>query len=137
MRREITPAQIEQITAIYEAFAEGEHSKIFSTRDFGYCMIAVERPLRLNFQASVERIARVSEQNGSLKRTGAEVCRRQRRGGGQGPTARERRSDQGRDDHGRQHVLAAHAWAWTIATACDGCDRPRRGDGVHRGVQRQ
>jgi type I restriction enzyme M protein len=61
-RREITPAQIEQITAIYEAFAEGEHSKVFATRDFGYRKITVERPLRLNFEANAERIARLTEE---------------------------------------------------------------------------
>lgn len=34
-------------------------SKIFDNEDFGYQMITVERPLRLNFQASEERIARL------------------------------------------------------------------------------
>jgi type I restriction enzyme M protein len=36
-------------------------SKIFDTRDFGYLRITVERPLRLNFLASPERLARVTE----------------------------------------------------------------------------
>ena len=34
---------------------QGEQSKIFDNEDFGYRRIAVERPLRLNFQASPER----------------------------------------------------------------------------------
>lgn len=34
-------------------------SKIFDNQDFGYSKITVERPLRLNFQASSERIARL------------------------------------------------------------------------------
>lgn len=34
-------------------------SKIFDNADFGYSKITVERPLRLNFQASAERIARL------------------------------------------------------------------------------
>jgi type I restriction enzyme M protein len=34
-------------------------SKIFDNQDFGYSKITVERPLRLNFQASAERIARL------------------------------------------------------------------------------
>ena len=38
-------------------------SKIFDNRDFGFIKLVVERPLRLNFQASPERIARLSEQN--------------------------------------------------------------------------
>lgn len=38
-------------------------SKVFDNREFGYLKIAVERPLRLNFQASSERIARLDEQS--------------------------------------------------------------------------
>lgn len=38
-------------------------SKVFDNRDFGYLKITVERPLRLNFQASFERIARLDEQS--------------------------------------------------------------------------
>ena len=37
-------------------------SRIFVTSDFGFRKITVERPLRLNFQASPERIARVKEE---------------------------------------------------------------------------
>lgn len=36
-------------------------SKLFDNRDFGYLRLTVERPLRLNFQASPERLARVRE----------------------------------------------------------------------------
>ena len=36
-------------------------SKIFDTADFGYREIRVERPLRLNFRASEDRIERLSE----------------------------------------------------------------------------
>ncbi len=39
-------------------------SKIFENEDFGYHKITVERPLRLNFQASVERISRLEEESG-------------------------------------------------------------------------
>jgi type I restriction enzyme M protein len=39
-------------------------SKIFDNEDFGYYKITVERPLRLNFQATTERIARVEEESG-------------------------------------------------------------------------
>lgn len=38
-------------------------SKVFNNRDFGYLKITVERPLRLNFQASSERIAHLDEQS--------------------------------------------------------------------------
>jgi len=37
-------------------------SKIFDNHEFGYLKITVERPLRLNFQASPQRIARLDEQ---------------------------------------------------------------------------
>jgi type I restriction enzyme M protein len=39
-------------------------SKIFDNEDFGYHKITVERPLRLNFQASDERIARLDDESG-------------------------------------------------------------------------
>jgi len=39
-------------------------SKIFPTTHFGYRKITVERPLRLNFVASPERIARLEEERG-------------------------------------------------------------------------
>jgi type I restriction enzyme M protein len=58
-RREIPPEKAAEILAIHRAFAEGEHSKIFPTTHFGYRKITVERPLRLNFQASPERVARL------------------------------------------------------------------------------
>lgn len=61
-RREILLQQIEQITSLFTAYKEGEYCKIFNTTDFGYRKITVERPLRLNFQASPERIERLREQ---------------------------------------------------------------------------
>jgi type I restriction enzyme M protein len=74
--------QIESVTAIYGNFRHNETmplsrirklencesdkevtvSKILDNADFGYNKITVERPLRLNFQASNERIARIDEQ---------------------------------------------------------------------------
>jgi type I restriction enzyme M protein len=55
-RNEISGRQIDEITGIYGDFIEGEFSRIFDNEDFGYNRITVERPLRLNFQASKERI---------------------------------------------------------------------------------
>ncbi len=37
-------------------------SKVFDNEDFGFHKITVERPLRLNFQASEERIARIEDE---------------------------------------------------------------------------
>ena len=70
------PDQIGEITRIYGAFKDGETrtintngkqktvvvSKIFDNADFGYHKIAVERPLRLNFQATPERTERIEEE---------------------------------------------------------------------------
>ena len=44
-------------------FKEGEYVKIFPTTHFGFRKITVERPLRLNFQATSERIARIEEES--------------------------------------------------------------------------
>jgi len=56
-RREITDAQIAAITMLFMDFAETEQSKIFATVDFGYRKITVERPLRMSFRVTPERIA--------------------------------------------------------------------------------
>ncbi len=61
-RREISADQIQQITDLFTDFKEAAYCKIFQTSDFGYRKITVERPLRLNFEASSERIARLQEQ---------------------------------------------------------------------------
>ena len=81
-RNELSDEHIKEIVRLY---AEHEHdaqsevlpqdnksvgkpeqrtcSKVFDNREFGYLKITVERPLRLNFQASAERIARLGEQS--------------------------------------------------------------------------
>lgn len=56
-RNEISEDQIAKITEIYGDFKEDEYCKIFDNGDFGYWRVTVERPLRLNFQASEDRIA--------------------------------------------------------------------------------
>ncbi len=56
-RNEISDKQIDEITGIYGDFIEGEFCKIFDNEDFGFNRIIVERPLRLNYQTSEERIA--------------------------------------------------------------------------------
>ena len=73
------PDQIREITRIYGNFQDGEFarskeedpvtkkavqrdrvvSRVFENEDFGFRQIVVERPLRLNFQASPERIERL------------------------------------------------------------------------------
>lgn len=96
---EITPDQIAEITRIYGEFqhnatrpmeVDGKKvlnsdgtpkqvivSKVFDNEDFGYWRITVERPLRLNFWASQERLARLEMESAfvnlaaSKKRGGA------------------------------------------------------------------
>jgi type I restriction enzyme M protein len=78
------PNQIADVTKIFGAFKNGETrtfieedavtkrrvkrvrvvSKVFDNTDFGFNKITVERPLRLNFQATPERIARLDAESG-------------------------------------------------------------------------
>lgn len=61
-RREITEDQIKQIYQIFEQFTETGQSKIFDSQTFGFRKITIERPLRLDFHTSPERMARLREQ---------------------------------------------------------------------------
>lgn len=72
-RNEISPQQIDEITRIFGDFKDGDIrdvvidgqpktvvvSKVFDNDDFGYRRITVERPLRLNFGVTPERLDRV------------------------------------------------------------------------------
>ena len=58
-RHEITDEQIQEITRLFSAFEESEHVKIFDTTAFGYRKITIERPLRLNFAVTPERMERL------------------------------------------------------------------------------
>lgn len=58
-RKELSPQNIEDIATLYDEFAESKRSKIFHTEDFFYRTITVERPLKLNFAYTAERIERV------------------------------------------------------------------------------
>jgi type I restriction enzyme M protein len=53
------PNQIAAIVQAHGAFASGPHSKIFDNQDFGYRRITVERPLRLSFALTPERLAKI------------------------------------------------------------------------------
>jgi type I restriction enzyme M protein len=77
-RREILLDRAQDILKILADFRDGDTrkfakdgkteeivvSKVFPTTHFGYRKITVERPLRLNFQASADRIARVEDEKG-------------------------------------------------------------------------
>jgi len=75
-RDEGEPDQIGDITRLHGNFQDGEArtvktngeektlvvSKVFDNADFGFSKITVERPLRLQFQATADRIARPEEE---------------------------------------------------------------------------
>jgi type I restriction enzyme M protein len=77
-RRGIPFDQAQEIVKILAAFTDGETrrtktdgkeeeavvSRIFPTMQFGFRKITVERPLRLNFAANPERIARLESERG-------------------------------------------------------------------------
>lgn len=71
-----TPDQIRELTTIYGNFVHNQKrrftleghekelvvSKVFDNEDFGYRKITIERPLRLNFTATSERLARLEQE---------------------------------------------------------------------------
>lgn len=75
-RNEVTEEQIRQLTRIYGNYRDGETaqvkideqvetrvvSRIFHNHEFGYLKVTVERPLKMNFEASAARIARLDDQ---------------------------------------------------------------------------
>jgi len=65
-RNEISDEHIARITKIYGEFKKNEYCKIFPNEYFGYTRVTVERPLRLNFQTSKKRIARLDQQPGFI-----------------------------------------------------------------------
>ena len=97
-RREIDPDAAADIRRLLDGFADGEMrpspedgeeapvSRVFWSTEFGFRRITVERPLRLNFQASQARIARLEEQ-----RAFANLTKSRKRG-----AARERANREGR-----------------------------------------
>ena len=75
-RNEIAEEQIRHLTRVYGNCQDGETaevridgdtetrviSRIFENREFGFLKVTVERPLRMNFEVTPERIARLDEQ---------------------------------------------------------------------------
>lgn len=62
-RNELGKDHIATLAKTYGEFLTGDIAKVFDNEDFGYRRITVERPLRLNFQASPERIERLYEES--------------------------------------------------------------------------
>ena len=75
-RNEIAEEQIRRLTRVYGNYQDGETaevptdgeietrviSRIFENREFGFLRVTVERPLRMNFEATPERIERLDDQ---------------------------------------------------------------------------
>ena len=75
-RNEITEGQIRHLTRVYGNYQDGDKaevlidgkpesrviSRIFENREFGFLKVTVERPLRMNFEATPERIAKLDDQ---------------------------------------------------------------------------
>lgn len=71
-RREIPENARKEIVTLYSEMLNGdsdwsEYSKIFNTTDFGYREIRVERPLKLNFQVSAERLELIKQEKTFIK----------------------------------------------------------------------
>jgi type I restriction enzyme M protein len=66
-RQLVSEADQDEIVRLYGEFQETGKSKIFPNDAFGYRRITAERPLRLNFQTSEERIARITEEKAIQK----------------------------------------------------------------------
>jgi len=107
-RREIPLERAQDILKILAGFKDGDTrlvakdgkqeeivvSKIFPTTHFGFRKITVERPLRVNFQATPERIARLEDEKGfqalaQSKRKGAAGAKEQAEGRAQQEAVRK------------------------------------------------
>lgn len=76
-RNEITEDQIRELTRLYGERRDGATaevringdtetrvvSRIFENREFGFLKVTLERPLKMNFEATPERIARLDDQS--------------------------------------------------------------------------
>ena len=126
-RNELSPEQIDDLTRIHGAFEDGETreltdedpvthqprtrprvvSRVFANEDFGYRKVTVERPLRLNFAATPERIGRIEDE-----RSFQNLARSRKRAG----PARDAEVAQGK---ARQEELRDLLNAFAIATGGD------------------
>ena len=66
-RKYLTEENINDLVRLYGAMEETKNSKVFLNEAFGYRRITIERPLRFNFQASEERVARLDDEKALQK----------------------------------------------------------------------
>ncbi len=105
-RNEIAEEQIRQLTRIQGNYQDGETaeikingetehrvvSRIFENREFGFLKVTVERHLRMNFEATPERIAKLDEQAAF-----ANLAKPKKR---KDATAAQRENEEGREKQG-------------------------------------
>ncbi|MGF3054184.1 type I restriction-modification system subunit M [Microbacterium sp. YY-03] len=72
-RNELSEKDIETIVGLYAGLEESANSKIFRNEDFLYRTITVERPLKLNWQATPERVDAVFATKAVQKLTEADA----------------------------------------------------------------
>ncbi|MCY4584533.1 MAG: class I SAM-dependent DNA methyltransferase [Bryobacterales bacterium] len=109
-RKEIPEEQIRRLTRVYGNHRDGETaevridgetetrviSRIFENREFGFLKVTVERPLRMNFEATPERIAKLDEQTAFIN-----LAKSKKR---KDAVAAEREIEEGRK---KQHTIRA------------------------------
>ena len=141
-RREIPLDRAQDILKILADFSDGDTrtvtkdgkeeevvvSRIFPTTHFGFRKITVERPLRLNFQASPERIARLEEEKGfqalaQSKKKGAAGAKEQAEGRALQEAIRDARARAART---RSSRTATSSSALLDAAAAEGRPEARR-----------
>jgi type I restriction enzyme M protein len=67
-RRQMNEEHLARVMAIYNAFeSDTPVSKVYPNEFFGYRKVTVDRPLKLNFQASDERVTRLSDEKAFAK----------------------------------------------------------------------
>ncbi|MCC7185899.1 MAG: SAM-dependent DNA methyltransferase [Acidobacteria bacterium] len=81
-RREIPFDRQQQILGLVAGLQDGEFSRVYPTTRFGFRKITVERPLRLNFQVSPERLEKLERERGfrslaESKKKGAAAAKEQ------------------------------------------------------------
>ncbi len=125
-RNELSDDHIRELVRLYAQYGkDGDHeatsevlvdgkperrvcSKLFENREFGFLKITVERPLRLNFQASSERIAKLDEQSAFVNLA----------------ASRKRKDDAA---HAAE-IAAGQATQAAIKAALQGMDSPKEGE---------
>ncbi len=64
-RKYLSDKQIAEIAKLHEALEEGPNSKTFANTDFGYRRITVERPLRLRFSVTPDKLVAYQNTKGA------------------------------------------------------------------------